>query len=139
MRRSKAGLDGQHLSKALDGVLVLSHGGDHVAEVVERGRIIRPQSKRPPKMRFRLLVQLQPQQRCTQVVMHLGIVCTLAHRTGQIAHCIRILCAVEAHDTQQMQCVEMSRVARDQFEAAALGLGIVARMVVACGRHHSVA
>ena len=82
------------------------------------------------------MVLLQPQQRRAQMVVHLRVVFALVRGAGQVADGIRQLRAIEAHDTEQMQRVEILRVVLDQLQAAAFGPGMVARMIVMSrGRH----
>ena len=63
------------------------------------------------------------------MVVHLRVVFALVGGAGQVVDGIRQLGAVEVNDTDQMQRIEVSRVALYQLKAAALGLGILARMI----------
>jgi hypothetical protein len=136
VRRRMIGLNRQHLPEIPDRLVVPSQIGEHVAQVVERRAVPRPQRQRPPQMRLGHLVLLQSQQRGAQVVVNPRIVRARGCRPAQMAGRVREAPLVEAHDAQQMQRVDLPRVVRDQLAASAFGLGIIARPIEAhCRRH----
>src|SRR5215813_5640339 len=72
------------------------------------------------------------------MVVDLRIMIALSRSTLQIVNSVRQFPAIQMHNTQQMQRIEVTRICRDQLAAAAFRLIVVPRGIIAGRGIHAV-
>ncbi len=102
-----------------------------VAQIVERTHIIAVPQQRFPQGRLGVGELPVTEQRRAEMVVDPRIMLALCRSAFQIVNGIRQSPAIQMHNTQQMQRIEVARILRDQLTATAFHPIIVARGVIA--------
>ncbi len=107
----------QNLTIAIDRLAVPAAAGKRIAQVVQHTGITWLLCERATQCNLSLVVQFHAKQCRPEMIVYFRIVRAFACRTFQVADRISMLCAIETQHTQQVQCIEMPGILRDQRQA----------------------